>query len=59
MLGINTERAKHPNMADAEQRVRSFNNWPSASRQDPNVLAAAGFFYAGMYLSFNDIGLLY
>ena len=46
-LGINTDMAKHPNMATQEQRIQSYSNWPAGSRQEPRVLAEAGFFYAG------------
>lgn len=38
---------KHPEYAARETRLASFANWPRHLKQDPRVLAEAGFFYAG------------
>lgn len=38
---------KHPEYGAKEVRLASFGNWPRQLKQDPHVLAEAGFFYAG------------
>ena len=47
-LGIVTDRPRHPNYAVEAVRLNSFVNWPSTKEQTPQMLAKAGFFYAGM-----------
>ncbi|XP_046545605.1 LOW QUALITY PROTEIN: baculoviral IAP repeat-containing protein 7-like [Haliotis rubra] len=46
-LGIVTDRPRHPQYAVEASRVSSFRNWPSGKEQTPEMLAKAGFFYAG------------
>ncbi|XP_065927049.1 baculoviral IAP repeat-containing protein 2 isoform X1 [Magallana gigas] len=46
-LGINFDRAKYPAYAVLATRVSSFQDWPTSLTQTPQVLALAGFFYAG------------
>ncbi|XP_046344485.2 E3 ubiquitin-protein ligase XIAP-like [Haliotis rufescens] len=46
-LGIVTDRPRHPQYAVEASRVSSFRNWPSGKEQTPQMLAKAGFFYAG------------
>ncbi|XP_067674319.1 E3 ubiquitin-protein ligase XIAP-like isoform X2 [Haliotis asinina] len=46
-LGIVTDRPRHPQYAVEASRVSSFQNWPSGKEQTPQMLAKAGFFYAG------------
>uniref|UniRef100_A0A8W8JHB2 Uncharacterized protein n=1 Tax=Magallana gigas TaxID=29159 RepID=A0A8W8JHB2_MAGGI len=46
-LGINFNRAKYPAYAVLATRVGSFQDWPTSLTQTPQVLALAGFFYAG------------
>ncbi|XP_076444649.1 baculoviral IAP repeat-containing protein 7-like [Babylonia areolata] len=50
LLGIVTDRPKHPSMAIEASRIGSFTSWPTGKCQTPQQLAKAGFFYAG----FND-----
>ena len=47
LLGIVTDRPKHPNMAIEATRIGSYTSWPTGKSQTPQQLAKAGFFYAG------------
>ncbi|KAL8599079.1 hypothetical protein ACOMHN_006888 [Nucella lapillus] len=47
LLGIVTDRPKHPSMAIEAARIGSFSSWPTGKSQTPQQLAKAGFFYAG------------
>ncbi|XP_065927046.1 baculoviral IAP repeat-containing protein 2 isoform X5 [Magallana gigas] len=46
-LEINYDRAKYHEYAVMATRVSSFQDWPTSLTQTPQVLALAGFFYAG------------
>ncbi|XP_013421896.1 baculoviral IAP repeat-containing protein 3-like [Lingula anatina] len=46
-LGILTERPKHERFAVESTRLATFSHWTSHNTQKPEVLAKAGFFYAG------------
>lgn len=41
---------KHSEYKSRALRVQSFTNWPPDVRQQPEQLAAAGFFYLGKYI---------
>ena len=47
LLGIVTDRPKHPQYAIESQRLSSFQGWPPYRDQTPQQLAEAGFWYAG------------
>ncbi|XP_060589383.1 baculoviral IAP repeat-containing protein 3-like isoform X2 [Ruditapes philippinarum] len=49
-LGIVTDRPKNQHYAIESQRLLSFQGWPPYKHQTPQLLAEAGFWYAG----FND-----
>lgn len=40
--------AKYPDFVFKEKRLESFANWPMVNKPNPEVLAAAGFFYNGI-----------
>ncbi|XP_060573024.1 uncharacterized protein LOC132730958 [Ruditapes philippinarum] len=46
-LGINTAIPKHSQYATKTAREASYSTWPDTSSHTPEVLADAGFFYAG------------
>lgn len=46
-LGIMTERPKNPRFAVEAVRAATFRNWPQRMKQTPELLAKAGFYYAG------------
>jgi hypothetical protein len=50
LLGIVTDRPKHPQMAVEATRIASYTAWPTGKHQTPQQLAKAGFFYAGRFL---------
>ncbi|XP_070191014.1 baculoviral IAP repeat-containing protein 7-like isoform X2 [Littorina saxatilis] len=50
LLGIVTDRPKHPSMSIEAARIGSYTSWPTGKSQTPQQLSHAGFFYAG----FND-----
>lgn len=52
ILGIVTDRPKHPQYAIESQRLASFQGWPPYKHQTPQQLAEAGFWYAGRFLHF-------
>lgn len=43
-VGINFDRTKYAFLAT---RASSFQDWPTSMTQTPQILAKAGFFYAG------------
>ncbi|ESO85746.1 hypothetical protein LOTGIDRAFT_130366 [Lottia gigantea] len=45
--GIFTEPPRHPQYVTEASRIASFANWPKGVSQTPQMLAKAGFFYAG------------
>ncbi|XP_045202698.2 inhibitor of apoptosis protein-like [Mercenaria mercenaria] len=46
--GISHSRPKHSEYALLSERLASFHEWPARHVADPNVLAKAGFYSAGM-----------
>uniref|UniRef100_T1JFM1 RING-type domain-containing protein n=1 Tax=Strigamia maritima TaxID=126957 RepID=T1JFM1_STRMM len=48
-LGINEHTApRHPNYATYENRLKTYQTWPTAIPMMPKALAEAGFYYAGV-----------
>jgi len=43
----NRATPKHPHFSRLENRIATYEKWPSNSGQEPRVLAEAGFFYSG------------
>ena len=49
-LGIVTELPKRPDMVQVSARLASFPEWPPNHSHTPSELAAAGFYYAGLFV---------
>ena len=61
ILGITTDRPRHPEYAIELNRLKTFTGYPQQSPVTPSVLAKAGFFYTGtgdcVRCFFCDMGL--